>query len=262
MSAPLPDPSLPWPIPLEAVRLIAESEGLRLKAYLCPAGVPTIGWGETDNVRLGDTCTKEQADRWLVEDITDRVKAVQEMLTAPANDNQLGAMVSLAYNIGLRDDKNKRGLFYTTVRRLHNLGDFEGASRAFSLLNKARNRKTGQLEEFPGLVLRRNRESALYLVPDEGEPPLPTPQAVEPESKVAASPIAQGGATTAGVGILAAIAEAKEALGPVGSAFTAARDFLANAVGVPPSWVLPGVLIGAGIVVVRWRIRQRKDGWC
>ena len=87
------------------------------------------------------------------------------------------------------------------------------------------------------------------------------PQAVEAESRVAASPIAQGGATTAGVGILAAIAEAKEALGPVGSAFTAARDFLANAVGVPPSWVLLGVLIGAGIVVVRWRLAQRREGW-
>lgn len=258
----LPDPSLPWPIPMSAVALIAEREGLRLKAYLCPAGVWTIGWGETDNVKPGDTCTKEQADRWFVEDLTDRVRAVREMLTVAPNDNQLGALVSLAYNIGLRDDKGKRGLYYTTVRRLHNLGDFEGASRAFSLLNKARNRKTGQLEEHPGLVIRRGQESALYVTPDPDDPPLPMPQEVEGESKIVASPIVQSGVTTtAGSGLLVAMETMKGDVGTVGEWARTIRTFLAESVGIPPEWVLPGLLMIAGAVVVRWRLKQRANGW-
>ena len=48
---PLPDSGLPWPIPMEAVALIAEAEGLRLKAYRCPAGVPTIGWSSRSSTR-------------------------------------------------------------------------------------------------------------------------------------------------------------------------------------------------------------------
>ena len=101
MSAPLPDPALPWPIPLEAVALIAESEGLRLRAYRCPAGVWTIGWGETDGVHPGDTCTREQADRWLCDDVIDRTRAVRALCTVEPSPAELGALVSLAYNIGM-----------------------------------------------------------------------------------------------------------------------------------------------------------------
>ena len=42
--------------------IVKEAEGLRLSAYLCPAGIPTIGYGHTKGVKLGDTCTKEQAE--------------------------------------------------------------------------------------------------------------------------------------------------------------------------------------------------------
>ena len=113
----LPDPSLPWPIPMTAVAEIAESEGLSLVAYRCPAGVWTIGWGETDGVRPGDTCTKEEADRWLLEDLTERTRAVRELCTVEPSPNELGALVSLAYNIGLG------GLAKSTVLRAHNAGD-------------------------------------------------------------------------------------------------------------------------------------------
>lgn len=249
---PLPDPSLPWPIPLDAVRLIAESEGLRLAAYRCPAGIPTIGWGETDGVSMGDTCTQEQADRWLLEDLTDRAKAIRAMCTVEPSRNELGALVSLGYNIGTE------ALRKSTALRLHNAGDHQGASRAICLWDKAK--VGGVLTVLPGLTARRAREQALYLTPDEPSTQ-PMPQAVQAESKVAASPILQGGTATAGAGIIAALAEARESLGPVGEAFKAGRQFLSDAVGVPPSWVLPAVLIGAGIVVVRWRLKQRAGGW-
>ena len=51
-----------WLIPWEAVELIASKEGCVLKAYLCPAGIPTIGWGETDGIRLGVQWDEETAD--------------------------------------------------------------------------------------------------------------------------------------------------------------------------------------------------------
>ena len=165
----LPEPSLPWPIPLEAVRLIAESEqgptgGCALKAYQCPAGVWTIGWGETDAVKRGDRCTKEQADRWLCEDLVDRTKAILAVCKVPPSDNELGAMVSLSYNIGLGWEGSikpagaKNGFRQSTVLKAHNLGDHPAAGRAFALWNKAR--VNGQLTELRGLTVRRAAEAA------------------------------------------------------------------------------------------------------
>lgn len=258
---PLPDPSLPWPIPLAAVAIIAERESLRLRAYLCPAGVPTIGWGETDGVHLGDICTKEQADRWLCEDLTDRAKAVLAMLTVRPGPNQLGALVSLAYNIGLRDDKRKRGLYYTTVRRLHDAGDHEGAARAFDLLNQARNPKTGQLEVLRGLTIRRKQEAALYVTPEPDEPPVPMPQAVEPESKPTSSPTIRTGATITAGGIIAAAQEWGGQVTGLKPMLDTARGLLVDTLGVPPGAILPLVMIGAGALVIYWRRRQRTEGW-
>jgi lysozyme len=247
-----PDTSLPWPIPMAAVWLIAECEGLRLAAYRCPAGVWTIGWGETDGVHPGDTCTKEQADRWLCDDLTDRARAVAAMCTNPPSLNELGALVSLAYNIGTE------ALRGSTALRQHNAGDHQAAARAICLWDKAR--VDGVLTTLAGLTARRAREQALYLTPD-AQADGPMPQAVEAESKVTSSPMVQSGATTVGAGVLVALGQAREYLGPLGEHFKAAREFLADAVGIPPEWVLPVVLIGAGLVVIRWRIRQRAGGW-
>lgn len=89
----LPDSSLPWPIPMAAVALISKAEGCRLKAYKCPAGVWTIGWGRTERVRRGDTCTQERADDWLCDDLRLRADAVRSVCTVAPTDNELGAMV-------------------------------------------------------------------------------------------------------------------------------------------------------------------------
>lgn len=249
----LPDPALPWPVPLEAVRLIAEAEGLRLTAYRCPAGVWTIGYGETDGVQPGDTCTREQAERWLCEDLADRAKAVQAICSLPPSRNELGALVSLAYNIGLE------ALRKSTALRLHNAGQHEAAARAICLWDKAR--VNGALTTLPGLTARRAREQALYLTPDDGPAQAQTPQAVEAESSVAASPIAQGGAATVATGAAAALVQAKDALGPVGDAIKGLRTILTEHIGIPTEWVLPALLIGLGVVVVRWRLKQRAGGW-
>lgn len=249
----LPNPALSWPIPMHAVAMIAEREGCRLRAYRCPAGRWTCGWGETEGVGPDTEWTQEQADHRLYATLATRAAQVRLAAREAPTPNQLGALVSLQYNIG------QTAFERSSVLKAHNRGDWQAAARAFSLWDKAR--VNGTLTVLPGLTARRAAEAALYLTPEPDAPREPMPQAVEAEAPLAASPILQGGAATAGTGLLAAVAEAKDAAGPVGEAFTAGRELLANAIGVPPSWVLPLVLVIAGIVVVRWRLKQRRDGW-
>lgn len=254
MSA-LPDPSLPWPIVMPAVALIAEAEGLRLKAYRCPAGVWTIGWGETQGVKPGDTCTQEQADRWLLEDLADRTAAVRALCTVVPSPAELGAMVSLAYNIGVD------GLRHSTVLRQHNAGNRQAAARAFALWNKARNPATGELAELPGLTARRARETALYLTDDEPEAPARMPQAVEAESSPVRGPMGKAAAVIVGAPVVEMASQASEGFAVLKPAVTAAREFVATTLGVPTQWVVPMLLVIAGVLVLRWRLKQRSEGW-
>ena len=58
--------------------LIKNFEGLRLTAYKCPAGVPTIGYGHTKNVKMGDVITLEQANSYLLQDLKGTIFCVNE----------------------------------------------------------------------------------------------------------------------------------------------------------------------------------------
>jgi len=233
MSELLPDRSLNWPIPWAAVELIAKAEGCRLKAYRCPAGVSTIGWGETQGVRMGQTITQEQADEQFcirLAEFADDVRA----LVRDADEDELGAMVSLAYNVGMGNFKK------SSVLRLHNAGNHDGAARAFALWNKAGGK------ELRGLTARRAAEAALYLTPDIGA----MPQKVDPETSLKESPIAQGGGVVLGTGAITAAAE-----------YSGQISTVANNVGVSPLWVVVGVLVVVGGVIIWQRVKQRNEGW-
>lgn len=255
----LPDPSLPWPIPMGAVALIAEFESCRLRAYRCPAGVWTLGWGETDGIAPGMVWSQAQADQRFCDSLTAFTHQVQALLQAHAEPNPLGALVSLAYNIGI-------GAFgRSSVLKAHNAGDEQAAARAFGLWNKAR--VNGALTVLAGLTRRRAAEAALYLTPEPGEQVQRMPQAVAVESSLKASPIAQGGVATVAGGA-AAVAPA---LAPVLEQAEAARGTVATLralaeqahefLGFPPVVLLGVVLIVAGWLVVRWRAKQRAQGW-
>ena len=87
----------------DSLKLIQLFEDLRLKAYLDIFGVPTIGWGHTNNVKLGMTCTKEQADKWLYDEIHSFEVQVLKALNADEieiNQHQFDALVCFAYNLG------------------------------------------------------------------------------------------------------------------------------------------------------------------
>ena len=84
----------------KGIALIKEFEGLRLKAYLCPGGVWTIGYGHTTGVRPGMVITEAQAEKFLKEDLIVFEKAVNNQ-NLSINQNQFDALVSLIYNIGI-----------------------------------------------------------------------------------------------------------------------------------------------------------------
>ena len=85
---------------LQGLQLIKDFEGLRLKAYLCPAGVPTIGWGHTIGVRIGETITEAQANDYLVEDITP-IEVLLNSQHINFRQEQFDALVSWIFNLGV-----------------------------------------------------------------------------------------------------------------------------------------------------------------
>jgi GH24 family phage-related lysozyme (muramidase) len=151
-----PAPAMkPGPV---AIALLHHFERCVLTAYLCPAGKWTIGWGMTyypdgRRVKAGDRITRDQADAML-EQLLARDFAAPVMAAigrAPVTAAQFGAMVALAYNIGLKAFRS------SSVLRLHRAGQIDAAGSAFGLFNLVNGRKSN------GLVRRRAAEAALYV---------------------------------------------------------------------------------------------------
>lgn len=139
--------------------LIKEFEGFRAETYKCSAGVLTIGYGTTAaagvgiDPKPGMRITEPQATEYLAKTVDKFAAQIRPVLTREPNENQWAAMVSLAYNIG-------PGAFAkSSVARLFNAGDDEGAAAAFLLWNKAKGKV------LKGLSRRREAERALFLSP-------------------------------------------------------------------------------------------------
>jgi lysozyme len=132
-------------------KLIESFEGCRLTAYQDQRGILTIGYGHTASVKLGDTCTPQQADEWLTGDLATAEGAVNRLVRVPLAQNQFDALVSLCFNIG-------QGNFAeSTVLRLVNGGSVEGSAEAFLMWDKV----GGQANV--GLFNRRTAEKTLFL---------------------------------------------------------------------------------------------------
>lgn len=81
------------------IDLIKQHEGLRLKAYRCPAGIFTIGYGHTAGVRRGDAIDEQTAEQLLIDDL----KASEEVVNSEGlrlNQHQFDALVSFVFNVG------------------------------------------------------------------------------------------------------------------------------------------------------------------
>lgn len=133
------------------IDLIKRFEGCRLQAYLCPAGVWTIGFGHTGtDVHEGKRITMEEAERLLRDDLAHFERRVQQLVTAPLTQGQFDALVSFAFNVGL-------GAFErSTLLKKLNAEDYRGAAAQFSVWTKAGGR------DLPGLIRRRREEKAMF----------------------------------------------------------------------------------------------------
>lgn len=83
------------------IDLIKRFEGCRLTAYKCPAGKPTVGYGHTAGVKMGQKITQAQAEAFLREDLA---RFERNVMTYDGkyhwSQNEFDALVSFAYNIG------------------------------------------------------------------------------------------------------------------------------------------------------------------
>ena len=128
-----------------ALDQIAKYEGIRLKAYKCPAGVWTIGVGHTGGVTEGMTITHDQAMAFFADDIKASERAV-EKLGMELTQGQFDALVSFCYNCGAGNLKK-----LCTGRTKKQIAD------AIPLYNK------GGGKVLAGLVKRRAWERGLFV---------------------------------------------------------------------------------------------------
>jgi lysozyme len=138
-----------------AMPLTRLSEGLRLKAYLCPAGVATIGYGHTNGVRLRDTCTLAQAIAWLEEDLRDALVSVRRYVRVPLSPTQEAALIDFVFNLG------ESAFAHSTLLSLLNAGHYESVPAQLRRWNKGR--VNGHMVELAGLTTRREAEVRLWL---------------------------------------------------------------------------------------------------
>jgi len=144
----------------DGIKILHDFEGLRLTAYLCPAKVWTIGYGNTryengQPVRQGERITKQRAEELFTNIVNrDFVPGVRRLVTANLNENQFSALVSFAYNLGTG------ALGRSTLLRLVNANPNNHAIRAeFMKWNRA----GGSV--LAGLTRRREAEANLYFKP-------------------------------------------------------------------------------------------------
>lgn len=232
----------------KGVRLICEFEGFRANAYLDPVGIPTIGYGFIEGVKMGDTVTKNAALLRLQHEIVKYERGVMAACHTIPNENQFSALVCFAFNVGVK------GMTGSSVIKAYNRGDMQSAARAFGLWNKAGGRV------FAGLTRRRAAEAALFLepVPDDISDPvqgpvLDMPQAVDPETPMAASTINRAGVVAGGTAAVATVSEVVNTIGSIKHGVSGLQE-----------WLVPILLIVtlAAVGYIVWeRYSQRKGGY-
>lgn len=143
----------------QGLDLIKHFEGLRLKAYKCPSGVWTIGYGHTKGVYPGMEITEELADKFLIDDVWQFEREVEGLILVPVTQGQFDALVSFAFNVGsdIDEDSIPEGLGDSTLLKKLNRGDYAGAADEFPKWVYSRGKK------LKGLVRRRAAERDLFL---------------------------------------------------------------------------------------------------
>jgi lysozyme len=134
----------------EGIALIKQWEGLRLEAYRCSAGVLTIGFGTTSNVKEGMRITEIEAEQLLLRDLAVFEAEVSRAVQVDLTDNQYAALVSWTYNVGAAAMRKS-----TLIRKL-NAGDYASVPGELARWNKVKGNVVA------GLSNRRAAEAGLW----------------------------------------------------------------------------------------------------
>ena len=135
----------------KGVRLICSFEGLELRAYLCPAGVWTIGIGHTKDVKKGDVITKEQAIQYFKDDVRP-IEDYLNKLNICETQGQFDALVSFIFNLGVGNFRKS-----TLLKEIKNKASDDEICAQFRRWVYAGGKKLN------GLVRRREAECSLWI---------------------------------------------------------------------------------------------------
>ncbi len=207
----------------EVIERIKRWEGLRLTAYRDAGGVWTIGYGHTGApARAGATITLAQAEGLLRQDLAAFEAAVERVITVPLTDNQFGALVSFAFNVG------EAAFARSTLAARLNGGDYNSVPEQLARWVHAGGKR------LQGLVNRRAAEAGLW-ASGAFVSSAPVPASLPRPAMLT------GEATAATAGLVSAIATAASTPGPL-------------------QWLF-GVLLAVsyGASAVMWLARRRQE---
>ncbi|WP_419952373.1 lysozyme [Methylobacterium sp.] len=130
------------------IAALKSREGVRLKAYLDSVNVPTIGYGHTKGVKLGQVITQAQADAFFLDDLASHALPILSAIKIPVADHERDALISIAFNIGVG------GFTGSTFLRRLNAGDRKGCAEAIMMWKKPAE-----------IISRREAERDQFLTP-------------------------------------------------------------------------------------------------
>lgn len=189
----------------DGLALVKEFEGLRLKAYKCPALVWTIGYGHTSSagapiVTSDLEITRDEAEEVLKRDMGQYEDGVRKLVTIGITQGQFDALVDFAYNAGVG------ALAKSTLLKRVNAGRFDEVPAEFMKWTK------GGGKELPGLVRRRRAEVKLWRGMDTEKPVCndearAEPDQPAPKKSIMQSKEANGAVIAGGAGAIAVVQE-------------------------------------------------------
>lgn len=243
---------IPNTVSQDGLNLVKKFEGLHkvteegdVRAYRCPAGKWTIGYGHTRGVKSGMRSSADDCERFLAEDLHEAGNAVRSAVNVPLSQNQYDALVSFVFNLGAGNFRSS-----TLLKKL-NKGLYDEIPAQILRWNKAR--VDGKLTELRGLTRRRTAEAALWamdapLAGQEGGdlmPQKPVQEAVKPLSKSKTL----AGAGAAGIGTLGSV---------IGDAASNLEGLIAYSDSIKMVFL---ALTVAGIALVTYsRIKDHNEG--
>lgn len=137
----------------DGLHLTEQFEGCKLKAYQDSGGVWTIGYGHTHCVLQNDTCTLEQAEQWVIDDINYSSSIVNRNVKIEINQHEFDALVDFVFNVGVGN------FLSSTLLKYLNAGNFKAAAAEFLRWDKCKGVKLA------GLLARRQAEKTEFELP-------------------------------------------------------------------------------------------------